>query len=386
MRHRSVAIALPCLFAAVLVLAFAPAAAAQPPGLTLPPSGDNQRTVVTQQIGPVEVTIDYSSPDVTAPGGEDRRGKMWGQLVPYGMANLGFGSCGEQCPWRAGANFNTTLTVSHDVLVEGQPLAAGTYGLHMIPGQERWTLILSRNAHSWGSFFYDPAEDALRVEVTPRAAPYSHWLDYEFLDRGPDRATVALQWEELEVPWTIAVPNVGDLYAAALRDDLRTAAGFSWTNWAAAAQWAIGAERPAEAVEWAQAAAAAPFIGQENFQTLSTLARAQALAGQAAESDATLLRAVDHPTADVFQVHQLGRTLLGEGRAVTAMLVFEKNAERHGDAWPVHVGLMRGHSALGRYAQALEHARKALPQAPDDVNRTSLETAIGRLEKGEDVN
>jgi Flp pilus assembly protein TadD len=47
---------------------------------------------------------------------------------------------------------------------------------------------------------------------------------------------------------------------------------------------------------------------------------------------------------------------------------------------------MRGHSALGRYPQALEHARKALPQAPDDLNRTSLETAIERLERGEDVN
>jgi tetratricopeptide (TPR) repeat protein len=154
----------------------------------------------------------------------------------------------------------------------------------------------------------------------------------------------------------------------------------------AAAQWAIGAERLSEAVEWAQAAVAAPFIGQESFQTLSTLARAQELAGQSAEADASLLRAVEHPTADASQVHQLGRTLLGEGRVVTAMRIFEKNAERHGDAWPVHVGLMRGLSAQGRYPQALEHAKKALPQAPDEVNRSALETAIGRLEKGEDVN
>lgn len=384
MRHRSVATAPPCLLAAVLVLA--PAAAAQPPGLTLPPSGDNQRTVVTQQIGPVEVTIAYSSPDVTAPGGEDRRGKIWGQLVPYGMANLGFGTCGDQCPWRAGANENTTFAVSHDVLVEGQPLAAGTYGLHMIPGEERWTLIFSKNATSWGSFFYDAAEDALRVEVTPRATPYSHWLDYEVLDRGPDRATVALQWDELEVPWTITVPNANDLYAAALRQDLRNTAGFSWTNLVAAAQWAIGAGRGAEALEWAQAAVSVPFIGQENFQTLSTLAGAQRLAGQAAEAEATLLRAIDHPTADRFQVHLLGRTLIAQGQPETAMKIFEKNAARHGDEWPVHVGLMRGHSALGRYPQALEHARKALPQAPDDANRAALETAIERLEKGEDVN
>lgn len=386
MRNRPISFALSLCLVLAAVLALAPAAGAQPPGLTLPPSGDNQRTVVTQQIGPAELTIAYSSPDVTAPGGEDRRGKIWGQLVPYGMANLGFGPCGEECPWRAGANFNTTFSVSHDVLVEGQPLAAGTYGLHMIPGEERWTLIFSKNAASWGSFFYDADEDALRVEVTPRAAPYSHWLDYELLERGPDRATVALQWDELEVPWTVVVPNVNDLYAAALRDELRAAAGFSWTNWDAAAQWAIGAGRSTEALEWAQAATAAPFVGQENFQTLATLARAQALAGQAADAEATLLRAVDHPTATILQVHQLGRTLIAQGQAETAMRVFEKNAERHGDAWPVHVGLMRGHSALGRYPQALEHAKKALPQAPDDLNRTALQTAIEKLERGENVN
>lgn len=386
MRHRSVVPALPCLLTAVAVLALAPAAAAQAPGLTLPPSGDNQKSVVTQWIGPVEVSIAYSSPDVTAPDGTDRRGKIWGELVPYGMANLGFGTCGEQCPWRAGANENTVLTVSHDVLVEGRPLAAGSYGVHMVPGEEKWTLILSKNTSSWGSFFYDPAEDALRVEVTPRAASYSHWLDYEFVDRQADRATVALQWEELEVPWTITVPDPAALYVAALREDLRGPAGFTWMGWSTAAQYAIGANRPAEAMEWAQAAVSTPFVGQENFMTLSTLSQAQALAGQAAEAEATLLRAVDHPTANVFMVHQLGRQLIAQGKAETAMRVFEKNAERHGDAWPVHVGLMRGHSALGRYEVALDHAKKALPQAPDDVNRTSLQTAIRQLEAGEDVN
>jgi hypothetical protein len=373
--------------AAVTVLLVAAATEAQPPGLTLPPSGDNQKAAVTQWIGPVEVTIAYSSPDVTSPTGEDRRGKIWGQLVPWGMANLGFGTCGDQCPWRAGSNQNTTFAVSHDVMVDGQPLAAGTYGLHLIPAETGpWTLVLSNESTAWGSFFYDAADDALRVPVTPKPHEYTHWLTYEFTDRQPAQATVALRWEELEVPWTIAVPAVDDLYVAALRRELQSNPGFTWTNWNAAAQWAIGAEHAAEALEWAQAAVAAQFIGQENFVTLSTLARAQTLAGQAAEGEATLLRAVDHPTAGIFQLHQLGRQLIAEERPEVAMRVFEKNAERHGDAWPVHVGLMRGHSALGRYPQALEHARQALPQAPDDLNRTSLEAAIAKLEKGEDVN
>lgn len=61
-------------------LLVATTAAAQ---LTLPPPGDNQKSSVTQHIG----SIDYNSPDVHAPNGDDRRGKIWGQLVPYGMTD-----------------------------------------------------------------------------------------------------------------------------------------------------------------------------------------------------------------------------------------------------------------------------------------------------------
>ena len=109
-------------------------------GVTLPPSGANQKSSVTQWIGPVKVTINYSSPDVHSPTGEDRRGKIWGQLVPWGAPDTAFGTCTE-CPWRAGANENTVFSVSHDVKIDGQPLPAGRYGLHMVAGPEEWTLI-----------------------------------------------------------------------------------------------------------------------------------------------------------------------------------------------------------------------------------------------------
>ena len=90
--------------------------------ITLPPSGDNQRSQVSQQIGLVQVSIDYGSPDVHAPNGDDRRGKIWGTLVPYGIHDLQFND--RKGPWRAGANENTVFTVSHPVKVQGQPLPA----------------------------------------------------------------------------------------------------------------------------------------------------------------------------------------------------------------------------------------------------------------------
>src|ERR1041385_7919759 len=76
------------------------------PRLTLPPSGNNQKAATIQYIGPVRVEVQYSSPAVHGPNGVDRRGQIWGKLVPYGMSNLGIGN-GKPDPWRAGANENT---------------------------------------------------------------------------------------------------------------------------------------------------------------------------------------------------------------------------------------------------------------------------------------
>ncbi len=126
---------------------------AQVPGLAGPPSGNNQKASVTQYIGPVRVNIDYSSPAVHGPDGKDRRGQIWGKLVPYGLTDLGFGNR-KPAPWRAGANENTVFEVSHNVQIEGKPLAAGRYGLHMIAGPEEWVLIFSKDANAWGSFYY----------------------------------------------------------------------------------------------------------------------------------------------------------------------------------------------------------------------------------------
>src|ERR1700688_1456265 len=106
--------------------AFAGVAFAQYPGLTLPPSGNNQKASVVQYIGPVRVAIDYSSPAVHGPDGKDRRGQIWGKLVPYGLSTSPFGN-GKPDPWRAGANENTVFAVSHEVNVEGKPLPAGRY-------------------------------------------------------------------------------------------------------------------------------------------------------------------------------------------------------------------------------------------------------------------
>jgi tetratricopeptide (TPR) repeat protein len=370
---------------ASLALAALLASNAAAQAISTPPSGDNQKASVSQHLGLVEVKIDYSSPDVHGPDGADRRGQIWGKLVPYGMYDDGFGTCTE-CPWRAGANENTVFTVSHDVLVEGQPLKAGSYGLFMIAQPEEWTVIFSKNNASWGNFFYDAKEDALRVKVKPSKSEYHEWLTYDFTDRQPEKATVALKWEELQVPFTISVPNATDLYMARIRDELRNFQGFRSENWVEAAQYALQVKRPNDALEFADAAVHRQFIGQENFQTLNTLAQAQDAAGKTADATATRAKAMEHPTASQFDLHQYGRQLLAKGQKEDALKVFELNAKRHPNMWPVNVGLARGYSAVGRYKDALKYAKLALAQAPDDQNKTVLTEGIKKLEAGKDMN
>ncbi len=354
-------------------------------GLTFPPNGDNPQASVMQTIGPVRVTIDYSSPRVVR-GANDRRGKIWGDLVPWGLSDLGFNGC-TSCPWRGGANENTTFTATHAVRVQGQPLPAGAYGLHFIPGQDEWTVIFSKDAASWGSYWYDPKNDALRVTTKAVRGDYHEWLTYEFLTREPSKSTLALQWEELRVPLTIEVENVAQLWVDQMRTDLRGWAGFAWQSWQQAADFCADNDvNLPEALVWAERAVSDPYSGgEENFLTLMTLSKLQAMNGKTAESARTFEIAINHRTAGPVQIHSAARALQREGKKDQAIRLYLLNAKRYPNQWPVHSGLMRVYAASGDTRKALAEAKLALAQAPDDANRKNLEGVVQKLEKGASI-
>ncbi len=354
--------------------------------VNLPPSGGNQRAEVEQHLGLVSVSIEYSSPHVHSAAGVDRKGQIWGKLVPYGMANLGFGTCGDQCPWRGGANENTVFTTSHDILVQGQPLPAGRYGLHFIPGPDEWTIIFSKNSTSWGSFFYDAKEDMLRVKAKPEAAEYREVLTYEFPERRLDTATAALEWENLKLPFVITVSDVPGLYVESLRKQLQSTAGFSWEGRHAAAQYCLTNKTHLDqGLRWAEESIDANLGGQTNFANYLLISQLQEATGKSAEAHATLEKALADPNAGAVEVHVYGRQLLAEHKTQEAMKVFEMNAKRHPNQWPVHLGLGRGYAALGRTQEAIAELKLAQPQAPDDVNRKNIGDLIDKLKAGKSI-
>jgi tetratricopeptide (TPR) repeat protein len=204
--------------------------------------------------------------------------------------------------------------------------------------------------------------------------------------RRPEEATVVLQWEDLAVPWNIKVANIDDVYVSRLREELTSVPGFSYEGYVAAAQYCLKSGKHLDqALQWADAAISLPFVGQENFDTLSLKAAILSKMGREDEATPIMHAALHSPTATAMGIHQYGRQLLAAKKVAEAMQVFQYNAERNGDAWPVHVGLARGYAAMGDTKQALEHAKKALPQAPDDANRKSLEAMIDALSKGDNA-
>lgn len=156
---------------------------------------------VTQRIGvDTDITIDFSRPGV-------KGRKIWGELVPYGMNPGNKYSNDKPYPWRAGANENTTIEFNHDLMIEGNKVPAGNYGIHMLPSEDEWTIMFSKTNDAWGSYSYDEKNDILRIKVKPVEAPHQEWLTFGF-DNLTGNSTVAfLHWEKLKVPFKIELPE-----------------------------------------------------------------------------------------------------------------------------------------------------------------------------------
>jgi hypothetical protein len=81
-------------------------------------------------------------------------------------------------PWRAGANENTTITLSKDVLIEGEKLPAGKYSIHMLPGESEFKVMFNKVTDAWGSYTYDASQNALEITVKPVGAEHTEWLEF----------------------------------------------------------------------------------------------------------------------------------------------------------------------------------------------------------------
>jgi len=320
----------------------------------------SQRAEVSQRIGLTEITIHYHRPLAN-----DR--KIWNGLVPYGKV------------WRAGANENTTISFSDPVLIAGKPLNKGTYGLHMVPNEEEWTIIFSKNSTSWGSFTYDPAEDALRVTAKPRAADLHNALTYEFDELQPNSAVVQLEWEKIAVPFTVSV-DVHDLVQASLKQQLRELSQYTWISWDDAANYLL-TEKIAlnEALKYADTS----IENEDRYENEITKSKVLTALNRKDEAATAQRKALD--LASPLQMHMFARQLQGEKRTDEAFAIYRENAKKHPDQWFVHTGLARMYSAQGKFDDAVKEMKAALATGPGG-QKSYLDGLVSQLEARQDIN
>jgi hypothetical protein len=320
----------------------------------------SQHALVTQRIGITDITVNYHRP--LANGRQ-----IWGKIAPYGQV------------WRAGANENTTITFSDPVTIEGQPIDKGTYGLHMIPGENQWTVIFSKDSKDWGSFSYKQEDDALRVNVKPQQAEAHNALTYDFDDVKPDSTVVTMRWDKVAVPFKVEV-KVNDLVTASIRRQVHGLNQFYWEGWNDAADYFLTNKiNLDEALKDEEQSIQA----EERYDNL--LNKSKILEAMGRKQDAEMFRTKALDKASALQLYFYGRQLQGEKKPDEALAIFRSTAKKFPDYWTSHMAMARVYSAQGDFENAVKEVKLSLAGAPDS-NKANLENYVKRLQNKEDIN
>jgi hypothetical protein len=320
----------------------------------------SQHALLTQRIGITDITINYHRPLANSR-------QIWGKVVPYGEV------------WRAGANENTIITFSDPVTIEGQPLDKGTYGLHMIPGENQWTVIFSKNSTSWGSFTYKQEEDALRINVKPQTAELHDALAYDFDQLKADSAVITMRWDKVAVPFKVAV-KVNDLVTASIHRQLHGLNQYYWEGWDDAAGYFL-----ANKVNLDEALKDEEQSIQIEERYDNLMSKSNILNAIGRKDEATVFKNKALERANAVQLYVYGRQLQGDKKQEEAFALYRSNAKKYPDDWSSHLGLARVYSGQGDFDNAVKEMKTSLSGAPD-TNKSSLENYVKRLQAKDDIN
>lgn len=107
--------------------------------------------------------------------------------------------------WRVGANEATEIRFYRDVSFGGKPVAAGSYALFAIPGQDEWVIILNSELDHWGAYSYKESFDVLRVKVPVKSTSTAiENLAIAFEKASDQSATMRIGWDKTMVEVLVA--------------------------------------------------------------------------------------------------------------------------------------------------------------------------------------
>jgi len=346
--------------------------------ITMPAAGGNKKASVSEWIGITQVTIAYNRPGVNG-----REGKIWGNLVHYGFKDLNYGTS-KAAPWRAGANENTTVEFSTEVSIESKLLPAGKYGFFIAMGDEKATLVFSRFNTAWGSFYYDPKDDALRVDVPIKKSTENvERLKYEFTQQTETSAVIELQWEKIRIPFNVSV-GLQKLQIESFRREFNSGQFYQyWQNMHTAASYClVNNINLEEGLSWADRSINT-YFGETNFLTLSTYAGLLEKFNRTREADSLMQKAF--PMATPLQLLLYGSNLNKMKQHKKAFDFFKMSYDKNPNENFSLLGMGMGYYFLENKKEAIQFAEKGKATATENNWKSYFDSIINDLNAGKEM-
>jgi tetratricopeptide (TPR) repeat protein len=177
------------------------------------------KAYLQQLVGYTEIKIEYYRPSV-------KGRKIWGDIVPYRKV------------WRTGANKATTIEFSDDVLLNGQKIRAGKYALYSIPDKNEWTILLNKNADSWGTEDYREEDNVVIFKVKPLKGNFEETFKIEISNVDKRKADIFIEWEKLVIPIELQV-ELEEKVVKNIEEAIKNAKQEDWEVFATCADYCL---------------------------------------------------------------------------------------------------------------------------------------------------
>ncbi|WP_299229243.1 DUF2911 domain-containing protein [uncultured Psychroserpens sp.] len=330
------------------------------------PQRSNQ-VIESQRLAVTDITINYSSPSVN-------NRDVWNDtnVIPQS---------GNPIPWRAGANMNTTIAFNTNVKIEGKTLEAGTYGLHVIPKGDTYTLLFAHNSNQWGSYYLDIEKDvSLSIDVKAEPCAFSEKMDFEFLDWTKNSVKIGLEWAEKRIPFNVSI-DLNETVLASFRDELRGINTYHWQAWDDAANWCLNQNTNLEeALEWANRSINGGYNGfasNENFTNTSTKLKLLKKLNRTEEANKTVQRLALLDYKD-YEAYDLSRYFLENESFVEAKAIATAANKKHPKVWFLLLNESIADYFLGNSQQAIKSINKFKSLVPEGY-QSRIEEIIGEM-------
>ncbi|MEP5611607.1 MAG: DUF2911 domain-containing protein [Cyclobacteriaceae bacterium] len=305
----------------------------------------SQKRTTTANIGNADITITYHSPSVQGR-------KIFGGQVPYD-----FEIDGKEYPWRAGSNQRTTIEFSHDVVIEGQPLAAGNYGFVVLVSEKEWTMIFS-TGKSWGSFNYDPKNDALRVTVNTEVIPHQEWLSYNFANPKSQEVDVELRWEKTMASFTVKTDALANTILTVQEKEEKTAGDYQDLAEAIVKK---DPSKIADALEWIDKS----IELKPSFYNKMVKVKLLLLNEDKKGAEALKKQALD--SAAGFNYYYYGlQPLLLDGDKKESLKILNQRVKEKPEEWQTYLALGEYYQKIGDQEKATENFKKSYEYSSDN--------------------